>query len=136
MHNSRGFTLLEVLVALVIMGIAVTYVIQLFSVNLGSISASGNYVDAAIKAEARMRQVLDDDQLKEQSFSEITNDGYQMDLAVSDVLSDRTENLQVKLLEVDLTVRWQQGNRKKALTLSTLKVVDKFVTELGSHVGP
>jgi len=108
------------------MGIAVTYVIQLFSVNLGSLSASGNYVDAAIKAQSRMRQILDDDQLKEQSFSETTDDGYRIDLTVSNALPHRTENLQVKLLEIDLTVRWQQGNRGKALTLSTLRVVDKL----------
>ncbi len=129
---SNGFTLLEILVALAIMGIAVTYVIQLFSVNLVSISASGNYVNAAIKAETRMRQVLDDDQLKEQSVSEVTDDGYRIDLMVSDVLPDRTENLRVKLLEVDLTVHWQHGNREKALTLNSFKIVDKSESQLES----
>jgi len=117
---------MEVLVALAIMGIAVTYVIQLFSVNLGSISASDSHVAAVMRAESRMRQVLDDDSADERSWSEVTEDGYRMDLTVSDVLPDRTENLQLKLLEIDLTLHWRQGSREKELTLSTLKVVDKL----------
>jgi len=117
---------MEVLVSLAIMGIAVTYLIQLFSVNLGSISASGNHVAAVMKAESRMRQVNDEDLADEKSWSEVTDDGYRMDLTVSDVLSDRTENLQVKLIEIDLTVHWRHGSKEKALTLSTLKVVDKL----------
>ena len=124
--RSQGFTLMEVLVSLAIMGIAVTYVIQLFSVNLGSISASEKHSAAVLRAESRMRQALDDDSADEKSWSEVTEDGYRMDLTVSDVLSDRTENLQVKLIEIDLTVHWQQGSKEKAMTLSTLKVVDKL----------
>ncbi len=125
-HESAGFTLMEVLVALAIMGIAVTYVIQIFSVNLGSISASDSHVAAVMRAESRMRQVLDEDSGDEKSWSEATDDGYRMDLTVSDVLSDRTENLQVKLVEIDLTLHWRQGSKEKALTLSTLKIVDKL----------
>ncbi|MBU4035808.1 MAG: type II secretion system GspH family protein, partial [Proteobacteria bacterium] len=93
MQKSGGFTLLEVLVALAITGIAVTYIIQLFSVNLQSISSSGNHVNATLQAEARMRQILDDDMLEKQSFTEITDDGYRMDIAVSEVMPERTENL-------------------------------------------
>ena len=124
--RSQGFTLMEVLVSLAIMGIAVTYVIQLFSVNLGSISASEKYSAAVLRAESRMRQILDDDPAEEKSWSEETDDGYRMDLTVSEVLPDRTENLQIKLIEIDLTVHWQQGSKEKAMTLSTLKVVDKL----------
>ncbi|MFH2047493.1 MAG: type II secretion system protein [Pseudomonadota bacterium] len=132
MRKSAGFTLLEVLVALVIMGIAVTYIIQLFSANLRSISTSGNYVNAAIRADVKMRQILDDDQLVEESLSEVTNDGYRMDITVSNALSERYDNLQVKLLEITLTAYWQQGNKEKSLTLSTLKVVGKSKSELES----
>lgn len=132
MQSSRGFTLLEVLVALAITGIAVTYIIQLFSVNLGSISASGNYVNAAIKAEAKMRQVLNGDLSEKQSLTETTDDGYRMDVTVSEVMPERTQNLQIKLMEVDLSVFWKQGNKEKKLTLSTQKTVDKLDPNLES----
>ena len=121
-----GFTLLEVLVSLAVLGVAVTIILRLFSANLGSISASGNYVAAVMQAESRMRQVLDDDLLKEQSLREVTDDGYRTDITVSEILTERTENLRVKLMEVDLTIHWQQGSKEKALTIRTFKVVDKL----------
>ncbi len=128
--NQKGFTLLEVLVALAILGIAVTYILQLFSANLRTISLSKDYVAAAMQAEARMRQVLDDDQLNEQSWSEVTSEGYRMDLAVSNVLADRTDNLTVKLLAIDLTIHWQKGTKEKSLTLRTVKLANKAGSKL------
>jgi general secretion pathway protein I len=123
--NQKGFTLLEVLVALAILGIAVTYVLQLFSTNMRTISLSRDYGLAAMQAEARMRQVLDDDQLNEQSWSEVTSEGYRLDLKVSNVLDDRTDNLAIKLLAIDLTIRWQKGIKERSLTLRTVKLTNK-----------
>jgi prepilin-type N-terminal cleavage/methylation domain-containing protein len=127
MKYSRGFTLLEVLVATAILGIAVTVVLQLFSANLRAISVSEDYVSAATKAGAKMREILSDDDLSEKSFSEITDDGYRMDVSITDALKERTENLQVKLLEINLTIHWVRGTKESALTLKTLKVVEKEI---------
>jgi prepilin-type N-terminal cleavage/methylation domain-containing protein len=124
--NSRrgGFTLLEVLVAIAILGIAITVVIQLFSANLRAISASGDYVSASIKAESKMREILsDENKLIEESFSESTNDGYIIDVSINNVLNERTDNLMVRLLEINLTVHWTRGIKEKSLTLKTMKLV-------------
>jgi type II secretion system protein I len=120
-----GFTLLEVLVSLSIIAIAVTVVLQLFSADLKAISASEDYVSAVTKAEAKMREVLDKEDLSETSWSEATPDGYRMDVYVSDVLKERTDNLQVRLLEVGLTVHWIRGTKEKMLALRTMKIVNK-----------
>ncbi len=127
--NSRkkGFTLLEILVALAILGIAITIILQLFSANLRALSVSGNYVSAVTKAEAKMREILDDSNLSEKSWSEVTDDGYRFDASLTETLKDRTENLQVRLLEVALTVQWTEGSKKKSLTLKTMKVVNKQI---------
>ena len=123
-HN--GFTLLEVIVAIAILGIAITVVLQLFSANLRAISVSGDYVAAATRAEAKMREILSDDRLSEKYFSEATQEGYRIDVSITDVMKERTENLQVKLLEVDLTIHWIQGTKQKSMSLRTLKVVEKI----------
>ena len=122
-----GFTLLEVLVAIAVLGIAVTVVLQLFSANLRAISVSGDYVSAVTKAEAKMREILDDDKLSEKVFSESTYDGYRMDVAITEVMKDKTENLQVRLFEIDLTVHWLQVAKEKSLTFRTMKVMKKEV---------
>jgi len=127
MKRRDGFTLLEVLVALSILGIALTIILQLFSANLRALSASEDYVSAVARAEAKMREVLDDKDLSEKSWSEITDDGYRMDVSINETLKDRTDNLQVRALEVALTVYWTRNTKNKSLTLRTMKVVNKQV---------
>jgi len=122
----NGFTLLEVIVAIAILGIAIAVVLQLFSANLRAISVSGDYVTAATRAEVKMREILSDDRLSEKSFSEATQEGYRIDVSITDVMKERTENLQVKLLEVDLTIHWIQGTKQKSMSLRTFKVVEKI----------
>jgi general secretion pathway protein I len=127
-QQCRGFTLLEVLVALSIVAIAVTVVLQLYSADLRAISASEDYVSAVLRAEQRMREVLEDEGLSEKAWSETTRDGYKVDVVVSDVQKERTENLQVRLLQVNLTMRWMRGTKEKMLTLRTMKIVNKIGT--------
>ncbi len=123
----RGFTLLEVLVAIALLGIAITVVLQLFSANLRAIAASEDYVSAIIKAEAKMRDVLDDQDISEKSWSETTDDGYRIDVSIYDAVKDRTENLQVKLLEINLIIRWIKDTKERSLTLKSMKVIEKKI---------
>lgn len=127
--NSRrdGFTLLEVLVAIALLGIAITVVLQLFSANLRAIATSEDYVSAIIKAEAKMRDVLDDQDISEKSWSETTDDGYRIDVSIYDAMKDRTENLQVKLLEINLIIRWIKDTKERSLTLKAMKVIEKKI---------
>ncbi len=126
-HN-KGFTLLEVLVSTAILGIAITVVFQLFSANLRAVSASKDYVFASAKAEAKMREALDSDELEaETSWGEVTNDGYKIDVSVKEILEERTENLQVRLLEIALTIRWTSGTAEKSQTLRTIKAAPKKI---------
>jgi len=128
LHSSRGFTLLEVLVATAILAIAVTVVLQLFSANLRALTLSEDYVSATKRAEAKMREILDNAPLAETSFSETTGDGYRIDVSVTNALQERTETLPVKLLEISLTVHWTKGIKERSMSLKTMKVVKKEIT--------
>ena len=123
--GTRGFTLLEVLVALAIMAIATTLVMQLFSIDLRAIAASGELTAAGIRGDSRIREILAEPALEEKTWSEETQDGYRMDIAVSEVMKPRTHSLPVKLMEVELTVRWSEGMKEKSLRLRTMKMIDK-----------
>lgn len=125
--NRKGFTLLEVLVAISILGIAVAVILQLFSANLRALSLSGDYVSASIRAEARMKELLDDEKIAEKTTSETTDDGYRIDVSITEALKERTENLPVKLLEIDMTMSWLKGVKERSLTLKTMKVVKREV---------
>lgn len=127
MKNRKGFTLLEVLVALALLAIALTVVIQLFSANLKALYASGDYISATIKADSKLREILSDDKLSEGSWSLITDDGYTIEGNIYKTLKERTEDLNIELLEIDLTVKWMVGVREKSITLKTIKMVPKKI---------
>jgi len=124
----RGFTLLEILVALVILGTSVVIVLQLFSSGLRSIHASEDLALASLQAEAKLQEILEDPALDEKTSTDVTESGYRFDVAVTEALKERTENLTVKMLQVDLTVRWMMGTKERSLTLRSLKVVDRLRT--------
>jgi general secretion pathway protein I len=125
--NPKGFTLLEVLVALVLLGITVTVVIQVFSANLGLIARSEDYVSALVRAESKMREVLEEGALEEGTSTETTSDGYTMDVKIVETLVKRTELLPVKIFEIELTVRWQKERRERSIRLKTLKTLEREV---------
>lgn len=127
LNSCSGFTLLEILVAVSVLGIAVVVVFQLFSANLNAIAASEDYVSATIIANAKMREILDDDKLQEGQWSDTTADNYRIEASVYKVFEDRTENLNVELLEISLTIHWSKGLKERQLTLTTLKTVDKRI---------
>jgi prepilin-type N-terminal cleavage/methylation domain-containing protein len=125
--GKKGFTLLEVLVSLAIMAIAITLLLQLFSANLRAVARSGDMTSATVRGESRIREILAEPSVTETTWSEITEDGYRMDVAVSEVMKERTDNLPVKLMEVALTIHWMEGIKEKNLHLKTMKMVDKTV---------
>ncbi len=71
---AAGFTLLEVLVALVLLATAVVIVLQLFSSGLRSIHASEDLAFASLKAETKMAEVLEDAGLDEKTWDETTEE--------------------------------------------------------------
>ena len=125
--EAEGFTLLEVLVSLAVMAIAMTLVMQLFSANLRAVVRSGDMTSAIIKGEYRLREILAEPFLAEKAWNEVTDDGYRIDVAVSEAMREKTDKLPVNLMEIVLTVHWIDGLREKSLRLKTMKVVDKKV---------
>jgi prepilin-type N-terminal cleavage/methylation domain-containing protein len=124
--SARGFTLMEVMVALTVMGFAVVYLVQLFSSNLRLIGTSQDYMTALTQAEAVMREIVESDKIEEKSWKEETDQGFQVEVSISEALKERTENLPIKLLQIEMIFSWEKALRKKSLTLRTLKVVNKI----------
>lgn len=124
-YARKGFSLLEILVALVLLSLAAVLLFQLFSRSSRNISVSEDYVAAALVAESSMRKVLDADDLQEGTLSEAKDSRYKVESRIAEVLKDRTENLQFKVLEVDMAVKWPVGSKEKVIRLRTLKLIDK-----------
>lgn len=125
--SSKGFTLLEILVALAILATAVTIIFQLFSAGLRNVAVSEDVVSAAVRAEAKMREVLSNEELTENSWTETTTDGYTFAVNITEALQEKTDSLPVQVLQVDLTITWTKNSKERSLRLKTYKTVNKQV---------
>ncbi|MEW6332823.1 MAG: type II secretion system protein [Thermodesulfobacteriota bacterium] len=121
----RGFTLIEIMVALTVMGFAVVYLVQLFSSNLRVIGMSQEYMTALPHAESVMREIVESEKIEETSWKDQTDAGYQVEVRVSETQGERTDNLPIKLLQIEMVFSWGNAMRKKSMTLRTLKVVNR-----------
>ena len=126
MRRERGFTLIEILASLTLIGLAVVYLVQLFSANLRTIGTSQDYMEALTRAEAVIREITERDKIEEASWQEETEQGYRVAVSVSEAEKERTEDLPVKLLRIEMTFSWETASRKKSLTLRSLKVVERI----------
>ena len=117
---------MEIMVALAVMGFAVVYLVQLFSSNLRMIGTSQDYMTALTQAEAMMREIVESDKIEEKSWNEQTDQGFQIEVSVAEAQKERTENLPIKLLQIEMNLSWEKALRKKSLTLRTLKVVNRI----------
>ncbi len=120
MSRRRGFTLLEVLVALAILSLAVVTVIQLFGQGLRLLKVSGDYQQAVLLADQKAREV--------ETVREGTESGqegifeWERRATVTPVPEDLTVTSPspVRLFQITVQVRW--GNRSvEVATLRTAR---------------
>jgi type II secretion system protein I len=125
-EQARGFTLIEIMVALTVMGFAVVSLVQLFSSNLRTIGTSQDYMTALTRAESVMREIMESDKLEVKSWRDSSDQRYQVEVTVSETQKERTDNLPIKLLQIELVFSWEKALRKKSMTIRTLKMVNKI----------
>jgi general secretion pathway protein I len=123
--KEEGFTLLEVVVAFSLLAVTVTVILQLFSSNLRVLATSEDYAAAVLRAEAKMRNVLDDKDVAEGTSSETTPEGYLVETTVTKVYEQRTRELPFEVLEVGVRLTWRSLLAERSMTLRTMKTVKK-----------
>lgn len=125
-RSRRGFSLLEVLVALSVLAMGVTALLQVTSGALKLIGKSEAHIGAVITGEAKLRDILDRQGLSEGAWSETGRDGTRMDVAVTETLKERAQLLPARMLHARVTVYWREGPKEKRTTLDGMKlIVDK-----------
>ncbi len=116
--NKEGFTLIEVIVAMAILGISLVMVMQLFSMGLKSAKASCDYTIAVVHAK---------DKLEELSQTLVNDsgefeDGFQWETTVEDY-KELEENI-YKLKKIIVKITWPQTSEKpKSLDMVSVKMV-------------
>jgi hypothetical protein len=70
-----------------------------------------------------MREILDDEQLSENTWRETSPEGYRFDITVAKAYEARTKDLPLQILEIDVTMSWKKSGKNRSLTLNTMKAL-------------
>ena len=127
-RNIVGFTLLEILVAIAIMGIALLCIIQLFGGALKNAKMAQDYSTAAILCSEKMEEVLLNPSIEEKEEAGEFDEPYRnfrwtvkISLFNDEEVIDEDSN--IRLYKIEVKVFWREKNKEKSFTLTTLRCV-------------
>lgn len=126
---SRGFTLLEILVAFTVMAVLLTTLLQVFSGGLRAAQLGEQYTRAVLLAQSKMAALeADEDALALGVQTGNIDEIFQWHLSVSAYPTEaypRLQELNMGFYPVTATVvvTWQADGRQRSVALSTLRLV-------------
>ncbi len=131
--GENGFTLLEVLIAVMILGLSVTVILQQFSVALHAGAKTQEVVLAMFHAREKLEEMKTSKELDETSEAGSFDDGYSWQTSVvafkygeekgEEEIYDR---LKYETFLLKATILWGRGDRNRQVCLSTLRTVKKI----------
>jgi len=127
--RQSGFSLLEILVAFVILSLSLGVIMRLFSTSLRNIATAEHSTHAVVVAESALASLGVDTPLTEGGASGDDGQGYRWEAQVSRYVDTAAvlENPAAPVLyQIDLSVtREQDAEHKPVLTLTTLRLAPK-----------
>jgi len=126
--QKSGFTLIEVVVAMAILGISLILVIELFSGGLRLGRASEEYTQASHYAQMKLEEIAMTRQMEEGSEEGEFDSTYRWQVETKKVeilpLEGATDYTPpADLFQVQVRIIWKSGRQEKTTTIETFKTV-------------
>jgi len=120
-NRSRGFTLLELLVALTLFAVVGGTLLQLFQSGLRTARLSAEHSHAVLLARSKLAELQAYSHLQPGTFSGAFADGYQWQVVLSgdeNVVEARRSSIEP--LDLQLTVSWGASGERRSFSLHSL----------------
>ncbi len=119
-RREAGFTLLEVILALAILGIAFTLAMELLATGVRSAKASRDYTQAVLLARQKMAEIAVTPNLEESADGGEFGGGFRWVSGIRPLPQE--EDLPAQLYQVWVRVTWPGRRGEKSLDLYTLRM--------------
>jgi len=123
--RQSGYTLIEVLVAFMILALALTVLLRIFSGGLRNVSVSSDYATATLIAESRLAAAGIDIPLRPGETSGTEGERFEWTVSVQDYQpwpGYRSASQAVDAYRVTVTVEWPNGDNTRSVGLSTVRL--------------
>jgi general secretion pathway protein I len=124
-RNCRGMTLIEVLVAFIVLSVTMAVIMQIFSGGMRNARLAESYSRAVFLAESKMAAVGLERPLALGEESGQVGSDMQWRVSVSPAEDDATTNAQlmpVRLYQVRVTAAWGEDGRQRQVELITFRL--------------
>ena len=130
-QSSRGFTLLEVMLAFVVFALSFATVLEIMAGSMRSVRRASDDTQVALFAQSIIDLVGTEIPIEEGQFSGTGMDRYQwnLDIYLYEASDEdmRTQELAemsgIELYRVDLDIDWETGRRQRDLHFSTIRSI-------------
>ena len=124
LRNDRGFSLLEVIVALLIMAGGFLAVVNLFSGSVRSVNLSSQYLKAVTLANSKMNELEIENFFVDDKSGRFKNEeSYRWELDIEPYDSSlNDESSGIQLQNILLKVFWNDNGKPRKLELATLRL--------------
>lgn len=122
-----GFSLIELLVAIMILAGSLVLIMQLFSGGLKAVTLSENYRRALFHARSKMEEIRVQSRLEPIHLESNIDDIFSVEAVIERILPDEKEGRvretdPLALFDVTVRVYWKEGMGKKNIEISTLTI--------------
>jgi general secretion pathway protein I len=119
----KGFSLLEVLVALVIMSFALAAILQLFQTGLRNVDLSEQYWRAAIHSRSQLALVGVTIPIEEGSYNGEFEDGYRWQLNIWEMPAPEGESKHLmQHYQVQVISTWDEAKKTRQFVVDSIRV--------------
>jgi len=125
--TTLGFTLIETVIALAILGIALTVILELFSGGLRLARTSEEYTKAMNFARMKLEEIISQQKIEEGTDEGEYDDTYRWQVSTKkiDLLpveKDSDFKPPVELFQVKVDILWKSGSKERSATIESYKV--------------